>query len=122
MPMTDARLTTIAQIVLALVFSIGLLVFMGLLLFSTVKLDADAKIIISSLLSILGAVVMMQNSHFFKSATDTAPAAYPPTLGVGAPYIPPTPIPGVQANVQLTTASVPAGTPIAATGAGTAAS
>lgn len=118
--MTDSRLNTIAQIILAMIFGVGLIAFLFALVFSSTKMDQITVTIVSNLLSVLATVIVMQNSHFFKSSVPDQQNGSPlAPLEVGSAYVPPTPS-GAQPNVQLSTASVPAGTPRSTPGSGTA--
>lgn len=78
MSMSDTRLNAINQMVLAVIFGVGLLCFLFALVFSPQKMDQVTITIVSNLLSVLGTVVVMQNTHFFKGTIDTAPV--PPLL------------------------------------------
>jgi hypothetical protein len=89
----NSRLVTINQMILACMFGLGLLGFLFALMFSTRQLDQVTTTIVSNLLSVLGTVVVMQNTHFFKSGVpDPVPAvsgisSVPP----GVPNVPPNP-------------------------------
>lgn len=72
--MTDSRLVTINQMILAVIFGVGVIGFLFvMLLVPSKELNAVAVTMISNLLSVLGTVVVMQNTHFFKSALPDTP-------------------------------------------------
>jgi flagellar basal body-associated protein FliL len=68
MALSDNRLRIINQMVLAVLFAVGLLAFLFVLLLLPQKdLNQVYVTIVSNLLSIIGTVVVMQQTHFFKS-------------------------------------------------------
>ena len=75
MSATNERLKIINQMVLAVVFGIGLLLVIFALLFVPSKPDSQVLAIVGTLLTTLGTVVVMQQTHFFKSPD----ISYPPT-------------------------------------------
>jgi ABC-type branched-subunit amino acid transport system permease subunit len=71
---SDNRLLTINQMILALLTLVAVLAFLFVLvLVPTANLNQTVVTIITSILSVLTTVVVMQQTHFFKSG---------PTLGV----------------------------------------
>lgn len=94
--MTDSRLVTINQMILAVLFGVGLLGFMFALVFAPQKLDQVTTTIVSNLLSVLGTVVVMQNTHFFKSSQPDMTAGSTPLTPVTGD----TPHVGTQINAQ----------------------
>lgn len=71
--MTDSRLSSINQMILACIFGVGLLLVIFALLFWPSKPDTQALTIVGTLLTTLGTVVVMQNTHFFKSGSSDTP-------------------------------------------------
>ena len=95
-----SRLTMINQMILAIIFGIGLLLVIFALLFLPTKPDAQILTVVGTLLTTLATVVVMQNTHFFKSGNDTPTV---PTTSVTHVYNVPTQTPtnGVPVNVQI---------------------
>lgn len=70
---TDSRLITINQMILATIFGVGLLMVIFALLFLPTSPTASVLTIVGTLITQLGTVVIMQNTHFFKpNQTDPA--------------------------------------------------
>lgn len=68
MSMSDYRLKELNQMILAVLFGVGLLAFLFVLVLVPQRdLNQVAVTMISNLLSVLGTVVVMQNTHFFKT-------------------------------------------------------
>lgn len=74
--MTDNRLTTINQMILAVIFGLGLLMVIFALLFLHASPTAQTLTIVGTLITQLGTVVIMQNTHFFKTP-DPSPTGAP---------------------------------------------
>lgn len=84
MALSDARLKIVNQMILAVIFAVGFLAFLFVLLLVPQKdLNQTYVTIVSNLLSILGTVIVMQQTHFFKAA-DPSPSSstgVPPNVG-----------------------------------------
>lgn len=94
--MTDSRLVTINQMILATIFGVGLLMVIFALLFLPTSPTASVLTIVGTLITQLGTVVIMQNTHFFKSTPPDAAAGTTPLV----PVIGETPHVGTQINAQ----------------------
>ena len=68
--MTDARLVTINQMILAVIFGVGFIGLLFALLFINPAPSPAVLTLATSVVSVIGTVVVMQNTHFFKNTTD----------------------------------------------------
>lgn len=93
--MSDTRLLTINQMILAFITLVAVLAFLFVLvLVPQQQLNATVVTLITTVLTVLTTVLVMQQTHFFKSPSASpgdTPNANPTPI---APLPAPTPVPG----------------------------